>query len=69
MKLPMRKLMSLVTRVLSQVGQRAKMPQNPSLGFFSDDKQVCIGFYLDSYSLGGILCKTAVAVRSIRGLV
>ncbi len=43
--------MSLVTKVLSQVGQRAKMLQNPSLGFFSDDKQVCIGFYVDSYSL------------------
>ncbi len=27
------------------------MPQNPALGFFSDDKQVCVGFYLDSYSL------------------
>ncbi len=26
------------------------MPQNPSLGSFSDEKQVCIGFYLDSYS-------------------
>ncbi len=27
------------------------MPQNTSLGFFSDDKQVCIDFYLDSCSL------------------
>jgi hypothetical protein len=51
MKLSMRKLMTLGTRVLSQVGQGAKKPQNPSQGFFSDDKQVCIGFYLDSYSL------------------
>jgi hypothetical protein len=51
MKLPMRKLMSLVTRSFLKWGQGGKMPQNPSLGFFSDDKQVCIGFYLDSYSL------------------
>jgi hypothetical protein len=35
------------------------MPQNPALAFFSNDKQVCIGFYLDSYSLRSnlaILC-------------
>jgi hypothetical protein len=28
------------------------MPQNPSLGCFSENKQVCMTFYLDSYSLG-----------------
>jgi hypothetical protein len=27
------------------------LPQNPSIGRYSDDIKVCIGFYLDSYSL------------------
>jgi hypothetical protein len=30
------------------------MPWNPAIDRYSDDVKVCIGFYLDSYSLGGI---------------
>ncbi len=33
----------------SNGGQGIKMLQNPSLGRFFDDEQVCIGHYLDSY--------------------
>ncbi len=39
------------------------MPRNPSIGRYSDDVKVCIGFYLDSYSLqlvNGVLCQQPV---------
>jgi hypothetical protein len=38
--------------VLSGGGDTDKcMPRNLSIGRYSDDVKVCIGFYLDSYSL------------------
>jgi hypothetical protein len=47
------KLMALVWFFLGGGGENTNkcMPRNPSIGRYFDNVKVCIGFYLDSYSL------------------
>ncbi len=40
-----------------------KLPRNPSIGSYSDGIKVCIGFYLDSYSLVGSVAMEGSAVE------
>jgi hypothetical protein len=42
-----------------------EIARNLSIGRYSDDVKVCIGFYLDSYSLQRLECTAGLTVATI----
>ncbi len=59
-KLLKRKFVALLAWIFPQVRREAKkMPQNPSLGRFSDDVKVCVSFYQVSLFSDSVYCTLA----------